>query len=665
MYEIEKYVLKNKLAQDIIQKAKDLNISYTTENKIIGFGKYDNFYMFYITIIHDELNIKIRKEYHVNSEKISLNLIRENESYIMSLISNIYNHYKFGKGSIIENPDSTQKKVKSWAYELEEAINSAVDKRKNDAHIPYNKISNRLSELLRKHNIETFYDLFSRPAKKIRAWRNCGPKSIKEMILMINDYANELDIDSDISEEEKNICKFEKSKTAFKDEKNYLKAEALERNKPLYITNLQAAIEDAREGSNLDNKINLDRLSTRSQNILKRNKIVTIKDLVKYNAVELALLNNCGVSTLNEFKTLLANSLVENQSRDPKSFLLNTRLAQYFTYDEEVDQMIYDAKQIAQYFDFFIETSVTNSHLELYKEHVFSEKITLETLGKKSNITRERVRQIVKSENEKLLVKFHLISNISIKNKIDELISRYENEKFLSFIFYGFCMDHSRKYIIVLLNVIYGSETIGNTILEKIDEFASFKGRNKSMTLEEISKFPGNTTCKIDFESLYSTKKDFSYKIFDDARELIDKLSDVDEIINNPDISFEGLTPTFAIKLHNSKIIFAYICNKVKFAVYYNKERFEALDSFCKNNGCGYVIMDDKLNTKFQLENVILAEEIQTTLDNHFTKNKTLNWGEVKSFREKLNCNSDFIITYILQNNLFFSFQPYIIMKKD
>ena len=50
------------LLDRIVEKAKDKKIPFNEGKNILGFGKFEGFYMFYIRIIDEKLIIRLRKE---------------------------------------------------------------------------------------------------------------------------------------------------------------------------------------------------------------------------------------------------------------------------------------------------------------------------------------------------------------------------------------------------------------------------------------------------------------------------------------------------------------------------------------------------------------------------------------------------------------------------
>ena len=87
--------MNNDLINQIIDKSEKLSIPYILNNNFIGFGKYENFYLFWVYAEKDEIIFKARIKYKFNSTSnlITLTLKEENINEILNAVDNIYNDY--------------------------------------------------------------------------------------------------------------------------------------------------------------------------------------------------------------------------------------------------------------------------------------------------------------------------------------------------------------------------------------------------------------------------------------------------------------------------------------------------------------------------------------------------------------------------------------------
>ncbi len=180
----------------------NLGLPINKNNRIIGFGKYENFYMYYIVLKDDMVMFTCRTAYNIDAEKKSIELKLENEQEIFSLIRNIYMDLRnslFWKEFSSKNITPTKqynikqnnKTYYNYTNNLSD-LDKALEKLKKlketiNLDIPYinnRKIPNRLYNILIKY-VKNLNELTRYSANQIKRFRNCGDKTISELVDLI------------------------------------------------------------------------------------------------------------------------------------------------------------------------------------------------------------------------------------------------------------------------------------------------------------------------------------------------------------------------------------------------------------------------------------------------------------------------------------------------
>ena len=142
------------------------------------------------------------------------------------------------------------------------------------------------------------------------------------------------------------------------------------------------------------------------------------------------------------------------------------------------------------------------------------------------------------------------------------------------------------------------------------------------------------------------------------------------EITENPDIVYHYTNctdhrPDFLLLLPDQKRVLVLVVPTVKMALIYNIERFNALHSFCKNNGYGYLIMDNRGNSVFDIKNRDVDPELTSHLDSILNLQNRILWENIKAIKEFHPVSNSDIAAYVLQNKLYFTMDPFCIKRRE
>ena len=106
------------------------------------------------------------------------------------------------------------------------------------------------------------------------------------------------------------------------------------------------------------------------------------------------------------------------------------------------------------------------------------------------------------------------------------------------------------------------------------------------------------------------------------------------------------------------------LMNTVNMAFIYNIQRCNALHSFCKEKGYGYLIIDDRGNSIYDIKSRKLDEELVDTLNNILDSQSMIIWKNIKEIKLTRPVPNEDIAAYVLQNRLYFTMEPFCIKRR-
>jgi hypothetical protein len=143
------------------------------------------------------------------------------------------------------------------------------------------------------------------------------------------------------------------------------------------------------------------------------------------------------------------------------------------------------------------------------------------------------------------------------------------------------------------------------------------------------------------------------------------------DFVVSPDIVYHTTNdtdhrPNFWIRDKKTGNAFLVVMTSVaKLAVKYNLNRFNSLHSFCKLNGYGYLILDDRMRSIYDYKKAELDKETVAELDAILNSRGVILSNDIDELKQHHHINVDFIISYILQNKLDYSNFPFYIKRKN
>lgn len=140
----------NPIYKKVLAKANELHLEVNINQKLIGFGKFEDFYLFYIFCDKNgNINFVARTEYSKKSKRIEALLVEENTNIILKAIENIYKVYLFTQNNKLDE-EIVKEEIKEDIIGFVENPNTKIEPSEE-----YRRISIQLSEEIA--NVRTYF----------------------------------------------------------------------------------------------------------------------------------------------------------------------------------------------------------------------------------------------------------------------------------------------------------------------------------------------------------------------------------------------------------------------------------------------------------------------------------------------------------------------------
>lgn len=420
-----------------------------------------------------------------------------------------------------------------------------------------------------------------------------------------------------------------------------------------------------------------------------------------YELIEIQTISNKNIETelarikndhteLNSKKFL--NKWVQDIKRPIQNIKIDIEHFQNVT-EEEKEKYIDFGIEIGEIICEFLENENTSRSKEMFKYRmnmIDNETNTLESIGKRYNLTRERIRQIINKTKRKM--HYPSIRRLYL-NKIVNLINSIEEEEIINYFCYGIINIYNRRFLEFILKAI--SNDYYEYVNSKINDLINLLTSNinkKQQRIEKIInliKFPEETKNKQEFfntlkkertvdqdnnsGSVYLEKfnKTVEYESLQEKNIL--ELIELSE--NIIDIKVQSIVIDYSVNGHEYKYYpdFQVLFNDGKMAIievkdiyhmgeYFVREKYKALKQFCKKNGMGYLMIDSGLNDYETIINDNINQEKKQQFYYYLKNYSPMKYREYKNIKNSIKLKTREIVNIFSNDEkIRFKASPFII----
>lgn len=318
---------------------------------------------------------------------------------------------------------------------------------------------------------------------------------------------------------------------------------------------------------------------------------------------------------------------------------------------------------------------------------------TLQNIGLDYNLTRERIRQIVKKISRNL--KRH-------KDKYISLFNNIADTNYINYFFSGISNLYNEHFLKILLDIL--DNNLYYSIINKIYEINSAQKQAYRQQLYD-SKF--KETLVINKSNSYKQKNlnELTFNNLVKERELNDEnttgivelknlgkcleyesllekniLLKLDKVSFIKDIKTQSLKipykynnishfyyPDVQLITKNNNIIILEIKPLLKMFEEFNLIKYFVLKNFCNENNYCYAIVDDSYNTIEKIKNMNVNLEKEKYFINFLKENKKITYRQFRIIKEKINLTIYELFNILIKNhkNLTYTSTPFLIKYID
>jgi len=356
----------------------------------------------------------------------------------------------------------------------------------------------------------------------------------------------------------------------------------------------------------------------------------------------------------------------------------------------DVSQFENSGKLIVKIFDDILEFMNKRGYksiqrtLAIYLEYIEVDTTTFSAIGCRHSLSRERIRQLVNHLDSRLFGCFKRAirnNNDEYNHLIEQLASAFEEIDFdvFNLLMYGMNNVSSRKKQ-AIVNMFFGMD-FSKQIFQEIkcikdeNERANELVKNEKRILEDWEIYRSKI-CYPSFRQLVDTNSVSScgeeYR-YENQKRFYNKLKKFEPIIKtvpNPDIIYyysakTDHRPHFLLILPDGTSVLVLLMSTINMGVVYNISRCNELHRFCKEKGYGYLILDDRGNSIYEIKNRRVDPELADCLNEILQSNNVILWKDVKDIMSVHKITNADIAAYVLQNKLCFTMNPFCIKKKS
>ncbi len=315
---------------------------------------------------------------------------------------------------------------------------------------------------------------------------------------------------------------------------------------------------------------------------------------------------------------------------------------------------------------------------DVFEKYVDDDKVTLQDIAPLHGVTRERIRQLynnIRKRYRGFFLKL-LRKNDEFLPEIQRLCELFEaaDHAPVAIVYCGL-ERFSKKRLKFSFALLFG-EDLTEALFSTLKAVTKMNKTKKSSKTEKNSSYARQTILDKAFfpaaaiTGLYTEVQSYDKGAITNNVSFFYRLRENKEIeiIEYPDIIYYTSSttehrPSFLIRTADDKAILGLIVPVMNMPIFYNIARFNALHSFCKSKGCGYLILDKTGRSIFEIKNADLPEGLEEDLNTILEVRGEIVWSDIKALKETYPITQEIVAAYILKNKLHFVQRPYRIRR--
>jgi len=456
------------------------------------------------------------------------------------------------------------------------------------------------------------------------------------------------------------------------------------------LNNLRAAI-DKKYNADIDFRL----LDTRTRNILIKNH--RIRDYLALSRCEVQSIlkwRNCGRKTIENIIKIMdefSNSEIDvaNMAETAVTVTHNNyyclvlkieelidgkKYLDYKPMEEEIDKFGKCATCIAEYMIGYIEAVKRNDSrerdIEIFADYIADDKITLESIGRKYDLTRERIRQLVLRSRKSLCRYFYKDEYKVYGNAVNDCLANIPYKAFMHFVAFGLLTQCGERFTLFTLQCLLGDDYTENVFAIATNLISvcppAIKIDRKIEELLQKACFPNTSFARVNIGETESEEYNGNYAYLEKFYGRLTRYQKLKKVIFKPKIVYYVTSttehvPDFGLITEEGKLILVIVLPTINMALRYNLKRFNALHKFCKEKGYGYIITNDRFNTINDIKNGEIDGELVKALLRVLDKYDYIGWNDIQRLKSKFKITNATLAAFILQNKLDFSLSPFLI----
>lgn len=351
-------------------------------------------------------------------------------------------------------------------------------------------------------------------------------------------------------------------------------------------------------------------------------------------------------------------------------------------------------------FDKFLHVlAIKPRDIAVFEQYIASDDVILADVASAYRLSRERIRQINLRILRYLCRRFHAAlrrNDVTVIAYTEELCALFEVIDYDAASLFTYGMENvSHRKKEAILRLLFGLSTTQEELAKRVEahrqatdalrakenlerrtaEYLKQKAaraqadRQKEwLEFEEKFVFPSPKTTPympvhtVTPERKYAFERRFHQKLCRIAKNQA-------EIIESPDIIYYTTSatrhrPHYLLRLPNGREVLVLLLPTINMAYLYNIRRENALHDFCKQNGYGYLITDERGHSIGDLQNHPLDPALVKNLDDLLEQKGVIFWGDIKVLRQTVPVTNEDLATYVLTRRLALLQEPFRITHR-